>query len=216
MVAETMIALGIAAAVQILFSVIGGLIKQWGSQEMPETIQAEMSDTDQAKIRDTQRLMADCFGDNVTDRIRNASNKERIALMADFAERLAREYDLDIEVDVTVSNLQNCGAYNWKEKKAVFNIALLMVDGDHEQFAYCVRETLDTIIHELRHAVQHKSIEQPGFWNVEDEVRNAWANNMASGNYIRPEVDMRAYAMQPIERDAVTFAALVMKGVDEQ
>ena len=202
MVAETIIVLGIAAAVQILFSVIGGLIKLWGSQEMPETIQAEMSDTDQAKIRDTQRLMADCFGDNVTERIRNASNKERIALMADFAERLAREYDLDIEVDVTVSNLQNCGAYNWKEKKAVFNIALLMVDGDHEQFAYCVRETLDTIIH--------------GFWNVEDEVRNAWANNMASGNYIRPEVDMRAYAMQPIERDAVTFAALVMKGVDEQ
>ena len=47
-------------------------------------------------------------------------------------------------------------------------------------------------------------------------MRNAWANNMASGNYIRPEVDMRAYAMQPIERDAVTFAALVMKGVDEQ
>ena len=68
MVAETIIVLGIAAAVQILFSVIGGLIKLWGSQEMPETIQAEMSDTDQAKIRDTQRLMADCFGDNVTER----------------------------------------------------------------------------------------------------------------------------------------------------
>lgn len=214
MVSETIIVLGIIAAVELLAGAIGTLINQWGQQKLPETAQAEMSTTDEEKIKATQKLIGECFGEDVVDTIKNASNKDRIALMAEFADRLAKEYGLDIEVDVTVSNVQNCGAYNWKDKKAVFNIALLMVDGNNEHFDYCVRETLDTIVHELRHAVQHKSIEVPGFWNVDEDMRAAWANNMAPGNYIKPEVDMRAYAGQPIEKDASTFAALVMKGVN--
>lgn len=211
---KVLIALGVAMAVDLLFNVVVGLIKRWGQQKkLPENAKAELSDTDREKIEVTQRLIADCFGDNVVERIKNASNKDRIALMTEFADRLAREYGLDIEVDVTVDNIQNCGAYNWEKRKAVFNISLLMIDGNHAQFDYCVRETLDTIIHELRHAVQHKAIQEPGFWNVSDERRTAWANNMTKGNYITAAVDARAYVGQPIERDAFTFAAAAMEGV---
>lgn len=200
----------IGALVGFVSGVINAFRERWGTQKLPQNARSEMSETDKAQVEATRELMRQCFGEDVVECVKNASNKDRIALMAEFAERLARQYGLDIEVDVTVSKVENCGAYNWKERKAVFNIALLMVDGQNEKFDYCVRETLDTIIHELRHAVQHKAVEQPGFWDVEEERRLAWANNMAPGNYIPPQANIRAYANQPIERDAVTFAAMVM------
>lgn len=213
MITDTVITLAIAIAIEFISDVIGKLIHMWGHRRLPETAKAELSDTDKEKIEETKELIRQCFGDDVIEKIRRSSNKERINLMADFAERLAKEYGLEIDVDVTVSNVNNCGSYDWKSKRAEFNIALLMVDGENEHFEYCVRETMDTIIHELRHAVQHQAVEGEGFWNVDEERKNSWGNNMLPGNYIRAEVDLRRYSSQPIERDAVTFSALVMEGV---
>ena len=210
MLEDVLVPVLVSALVGFVGAVIDSLMERWGRQKLPKNVCAEMSETDKAQVDATKDLMRQCFGEDVVECIKNASNKDRIAMMAEFAERLARQYGLDIEVDVTVSNLENCGAYNWKDRKAVFNIAMLMVDGQNKQFDYCVRETLDTIIHGLRHAVQHKAVEQPGFWNVEEERRKSWAVNMAPGNYISPKANIRAYARQPIEKDAVSFAAMVM------
>ena len=213
MITDTLILVAAALALELIVTGIGKLIDMWGQRTLPQTAQAELSETDKQKVEETKKLIRQCFGENVTEWIRRASNRERIELMAEFAERLAKEYGLDIDVDVTVNNINNCGSYDWKEKRAEFNIALLMVDGSNEHFDYCVRTTLDTIIHELRHAVQHRVIENRGFWNVDEDRRAQWATNMAPGNYIRAEVDMRGYASQPIEKDATTFAALAMEGV---
>ena len=209
MLSEVIIILGIIAAIDL----ISDLWSQWGTQELPDHVQVQMSAEDDKKIKAAQELIHECFGENVVETIKSSSNKERINLMAEFAEKLAEEYDLNIEVDVTVEELKNCGAYNWEKKKAVFNIALLTVDSENEHFGDCVRIVLDTIIHELRHAVQHKCIEEPTYWDIDADMRDMWQNNMLPGNYIRPEVDMRGYALQPIEIDASTFAELVMKGV---
>lgn len=210
---ETLITIGITVAVALVVEVVADLIENWGAPEMPTQTKAEMSETDQKMIQETQALMQECFGDDVVERFRNASNLDRISMTGDFAKRLAALYDLDIDVDVVIEEAQHCGAYNWKDRKAVFNIILMTVESDNAHFDYCVKETLDTIIHELRHAVQHKAIRQEGFWNVAEERRVAWANNMTPGNYIRPEVDKKGYVGQPIEADAYTFAAEVMQGV---
>ena len=213
MLAEYLISAAVIVAVGFLTDFIAGLRSRWGEQHLPAAAQIELSDDDQKMVEKTQTLITHSFGNDVVDTLRNASNKDRIALFADFAEQLAALYGLDITVDVTVNNLKNCGAYNWSEKKAVFNIAMLTVDGNHPHFAFCVKETLDTIVHELRHAVQHRVVEEPGFWNVDEKRRLLWARNMTQGHYIKPEVDLRAYAGQPIEKDASTFAAAVMEGV---
>lgn len=200
-------------AIGVLGEIIFELLDQWGQQRLPETSRAELSTADQKKAEQTQELIGQCFGANPVECLKSASNKDRIHLMAEFADQLADLYGLDIEVDVTVSEVKNLGAYNWKEKKAVFNIALLMVDGTNEHFDFCVRETLDTIIHELRHAVQHRTVFEPGFWNVDEDRRLAWAQNMAPGNYISASTNMRAYVGQPVEQDAITFAAAALEGV---
>ena len=210
---ELLIAAAVGIVVGMLAALVDNLLAQCGQQSLPETSRAELSETHRKKAEETRALIERCFGDDAVERLKSASNKDRIRLMTEFAEQLAKLYDLDIEVDVTVNELKNFGAYNWKEKKAVFNIALLTVDGNHEHFDFCVRETLDTIIHELRHAVQHRVTEEPGFWNVDETRRLAWARNMTPGQYISASTDLRAYAKQSIERDAATFAAAAMEGV---
>ena len=210
---ELLISALVLMGIGVLGEAICELLPQWGQQSLPETSKAELSETDQKKVEQTQALIGQCFGDNPVECLKNASNKDRIHLMAEFADQLADLYGLEIEVDVTVSEVKNFGAYNWNEKKAVFNIALLMVDGTNEHFDFCVRETLDTIIHELRHAVQHRTVFEPGFWDVDEERRLAWAQNMAPGNYITASTDMRAYVGQPVEQDAATFAAAALEGV---
>lgn len=197
-------------SVSNLFQVTG-----WGRPSLPAEYNAEFNNFDNEKIYKSRALIKQCFGDDIIGCFKNASNVKRINMAADFAERLCREYDLNIDVDVVVDEVHALGNYNWETKKAVFNIALIAggEDNTNENFDYCVRETIDTIVHELRHAVQHKAINNAGFWNIGNDVRNAWRDNMKAGNYIRPEVDMRGYASQPIERDAFAFAAEVMKGL---
>jgi hypothetical protein len=210
---ETMLVIAAGLAVGMLIDTVINLIDSWGEQDLPEQTKVEMSETDQKMIQQTKALMQECFGDDVVERFRSASNLDRINMTGDFAKRLAALYNLDIDVDVVVDEAQHCGAYNWKDQKAVFNIILMTVEKDNTHFDYCIKETLDTIIHELRHAVQHKAIQVDGFWNVDEERRIKWANNMAPGNYIRPNVDRKGYVSQPIEADAFTFAAAVMQGV---
>lgn len=204
---------GFISMAEKLIEAISSLIKRWGQPKLPQKVRVELSDTDQEKIEVTRQLITECFGENVVERIKNASNMERITLISEFANRLVKEYGLDIEVDVMVDDINNWGAYNWDQRKAVFNITLLMVGSSHEHADHYIRETLDTIIHELRHSVQHRAINEPGFWNINDERWKAWANNMANGNYIPANVDLNGYSNQPVEKDAFTFAAAVMEGV---
>lgn len=210
---STLMIIAAILVVELVVSAIGKLLETWGQVPLPETSQAKMSDTDKRKIEETKEIIQQCFGVDVVEQIRKSSNRERIDLMADFANRLALDYGLDIDVDVTVKNVNNGGSYDWKAKRAEFNIALLMVEADNEYFEYCVRETISAIVHELRHAVQHRAIEDKGFWDIDEKRRKEWAKNMLPGNYIRGDVDLKAYALQPIEKDAFTFSEMVMKGV---
>ena len=207
------VALTTMAALSLISWGIEKLLDIWRDRHKPQLPSVSMSETDTEKIQNTKEIIKECFGGDTVEKLRKASNKERIALMAEFADRLVKEYGLDIDVDVTVNNAQNCGYYDWGQKKAVFNIVLLMVDGNNEHFDFCVREMLDTIVHELRHAVQHKAIGEPGFWNVDEERRMTWANNMAPGNYISAADNMKRYSQQPIEADAVAFAVQAIEGV---
>lgn len=213
MIETYVIAALIGLTIGAVAAVVDELRSNWGTCALPETSQVEISETDREMVQQTQQVIQECFGENTVESLRTAKNVERIAMMNEFAQRLVQIYDLDIDVDVVIQETDHHGAYSWNNKKAVFNIILLTVDGDNPNFEVCVREVLDTIVHELRHAVQHKAIEQEGYWNVDEERRVAWANNMTPGNYINPAVDFRGYTKQPVEADAATFASQVLQGV---
>ena len=182
--------------------------------EMPESEMIEPGEYDKQKIIETRELIKECFGDKPAETIAKLKNKERIALYTDFAEKLTKCYELDIETDVNIYDENTYGCYEWNKKTAQFNVNILMCDKNDPHFELYVRESIDTIVHELRHAVQHKAILKRGFWGIPDEVRIVWADNISRRHYIPPTVNLYGYRSQPIEKDAFSFAANVMRGVE--
>ncbi|MCD7885097.1 MAG: hypothetical protein LUI87_15575 [Lachnospiraceae bacterium] len=193
-----------------------GIIKTWmdgrkKQPEVPRESRSEMSKTDKEKVNETREIIKKHFTEDPAEAIGNMSNIDRVQATSDFVKDLAKAYGLDIDIDVALMDSGMWGFYNFGSKKAVFNVSYLMVDKDNEKFKYIVKEFLDTIVHELRHAVQHRAVEEPGFWDVSDERRAEWAYNMQ--HYIKAETDIKAYAKQPIENDAASFAAMALEGM---
>ena len=210
-----MLALILATAVKLAWDFFSDL---WGARsgpaEIPQSLEAEMSSYDIQKIQETQNLVQECFcrdGQTVADSLAAMSNLDRIKAAEEFAKKLAVLYGLDIQIDVNIDDPSACGAYFWGEKAIRLNLVELMVDGKSPDFAPHIMNFIDTVIHEERHAVQHRALMEPGFWEIDEETRGRWAWNLE--HYIRPEVDVEGYVKQPIERDAFTFANLVIQGV---
>lgn len=184
-----------------------------GVQTLPDTIKAELSEKDKEMAAQTQDLIHQEFGEDVSSSVKTMSNMERLQAADRFANRLAELYGLDIQIDVVAQAETQCGYYDWQNGKAVFNIVELWVANDDPQFDAHIQNFLDTIVHELRHAVQRKAVGEPGFWDVEEERRQRWEENFQPGNYIQPSTNIRAYMEQPLENDAFTFAGYVLEGV---
>lgn len=208
------VGIGVSAAVLGVMT----LAERWGARRrMPPSCKTDLSHTDLVMARKTGRLVRERLGDDPVAALRAMSNRHRIAALEDFADRLRDLYQLDIEVDVTATapdaNGDQCfGSYQWATRRAQFNL-MPVLSADEARFGAQCRRTLDAIVHEMRHAVQHNTVLQPGFWDVDEERRLAWGWNLTPDSYIPADVDMRAYASQPIERDAATFAAAALEEV---
>lgn len=214
----------LAAAVIALAAgaVCGFLESLWGTpsntQSLPLSLTAEMSDHDRAMADRSRELIRECFcrdGNHVMDSIRQMNANERLEAARVFSDRLAQLNGLD---NIKISffqdnNIENCGSYNDKTKTASFNIVELMWDGSDAAFEARISNFIDTIVHEQRHAVQMRAIREKGFWQIDDERRAQWANNLPP-RYISPKMDIRGYRMQPLESDAFTYAAMVLRGVE--
>ncbi len=207
---ETVVAV---IAMSIAFGLMKVLVDKWKFRKtMPREAMVQMNSTDEEMIAVSKNIIREFFGSDIYETVRCMKNTERIDLMARFANRLAKEYGLDTDIDVDIYELENCGRYIFSENKAVFNISLLMVDKNNKYFEYCVQEVIETIFHELRHAVQWKAVNSNDSRNFDEETLKAWSDNFF-GNYIDPDVDFSGYSKQPVEADAMTFAAQIMEGV---
>lgn len=195
---------------------IGWLISLWGKKhrQMPETLQAELGETDREMIRKTQELMRQVYGEDIVKRYAEANTHERINLTYEFAEQLAKLYGVDVNIDVFMKEPRKGEPYVYGQQRAgAIRLNIYMIDmyAGHKKFEDVIQNTIEITIHEMRHAVQDKAIEQPGFWDIDDVRRAAWARNLE--NYISTSVDVQRYMRQPVEADAYTFAAEAMKGM---
>lgn len=73
-------------------------------------------------------------------------------------------------------------------------------------------ESLITIMHEGRHAYQHRAVK--GEISHQDKSQlAAWQNNMKPGHYITAEQNRRAHYRQPIEADAREYASITSRQI---
>lgn len=110
----------------------------------------------------------------------------------------ASGYNPPLEFKEMPSN--NMGAYNPETNTITLNSRLLENDNPYT--------TMETILHESRHAFQQYAVDHPWRVRVDSNTIAIWEDNL--NYYIRPEWDFEAYEKQPIEADANSYAANVM------
>lgn len=208
MVVETLVA---CAAVAVVAEIAEFLINLWGRSEAPpQLLEGPMSEDDLKMQEKTKTLIHEIFGEDIVSTVTAMDGPQRVQAAQDFTLRVIQEYGLDAEIVFYGDAREHCGFYNYWENKLYYNVADLLVYNE-EVLTVCMHEFFDTVIHELRHAVQYRAVQQEGFWNVENETRLEWADNFR--NPIGADVDLRGYITQTLEVDARTFAAGCLKGV---
>lgn len=108
---------------------------------------------------------------------------------------------------VNIKNIENgySGFYSFSTGEITINISEVNRSPMDEDEA---AELLDTILHEMYHAFQHKATIRPIYYGVDDETSTIWENNLR--NYISIEQNPHLYWLQPVEESARLFAHAVV------
>ena len=192
------------------------------TQTKPPCIKEEvLSEQDREMARQTAEVIKGRLSEDPTQKMLEMSSNERIEAVESIAQELIELYGLDdVRVEICTIPGTVVGYYNREAKVLKVDVADLLIDVESlvpekrmEAFRYIVKETLDTVVHELRHAVQYRAIEldDDSYWGIDEARRIEWARNMA--NYIRGCDDPKGYYTQAIECDSYTFAYEALRGV---
>ena len=192
------------------------------TQTKPPYIKEEvLSDYDREIAQQTADVIKGRLSDDPTRKMMEMSSNEKIEAVEAIAKELIELYGLeDVSVEICTLPGSVMGYYNRDAKVLKVDVTDLLVDVEMldekkrvEAYRYIVKETLDTVVHELRHAVQYQAIEvdDDSYWGIDEQRRIEWARNMA--NYVRSSDNPRRYFQQSIECDSFTFAYVALRGV---
>lgn len=203
----------VVGAVTTLFTkAIEWLRSKW---EQPKEIgtDAEYLPTanDQKIIAEIRRRIVRRFPDGILNGMSELSGEGRIQQIKEVHQELCQLYKLqdeDIQLcfsDSTEMGPRCHGYCRWDVRMICLNKDFIMTTD-----LSCLKECIDTVIHELRHAFQHKAIQECALWRdfggVSQEQVRGWALNFY--NYIPADLDLKGYERQLVEYDARNFARL--------
>ena len=145
-------------------------------------------------------IVTDFFNERLDSQYAEGSLEERLNIVNDFYDEVKHSMGISAELEFVDMPPYKLGAYSNRSDTISLNSKYL-------ENADCT-SLLDTILHESRHAFQHRAIDNPKSVSVDDKTRESWNVNIT--NYILPIWDFEAYEKQPIEEDANTFAENIM------
>lgn len=149
----------------------------------------------------------------------NLSPQEKLNAMQNLENSIAEiSHRPACEIKAERLGANSFGYYNHDDNTITINTDYLNNSYD------CYRETLDTVIHEGRHAYQHYNVDQRQVHPSEGDCMN-WRENLHDnkwglfpGNYGYQSIDevgFHRYWMQPVEADARAFALDVLNKFEQ-
>lgn len=142
---------------------------------------------------------------------KNLSESERKAALESMVAEMNSILGTNVSTKIVFKDLglSTRGMYSSADNKVYINSSLLVPRVDNEGNRYDPSyELRKTIIHEMRHAYQHKAVREKMNVLVSDKTIGKWEHNFVPGNYIRVQdgYTFEEYCLQPIEWDAKNFA----------
>lgn len=171
-------------------------------------VKPELTDYDCALIERCREVMKSHFPQGIESRLIGMSPAERAGLFQNLVLELNSIYGLNI-TNIAFLNADEigygtCGYYLRETNSIRFNLDFLSLD-DSE----ILHEMVNTIFHEMRHALQYKAVTDSNCNYGTEEQRYLWALNFL--NYIPAYVDFAYYQQQILEADARQIAELSIK-----
>lgn len=181
---------------------------QLGKKTAEFRVKPELTDDDYALIEKCREVMKSNFPHGIEARLRGMSPTERADLFQKLVLELNSVYGVNI-TNIAFLHVDEIGygtyGYYIRETNSIrFNFDLLSSDEP-----LILREMVDTIFHEMRHALQYKAVSDSTCNYGTEEQRYLWALNFL--NYIPGYVDFAYYQQQILEADARQIAELSIK-----
>jgi hypothetical protein len=217
MIVVTTVALATLAA-SAIFKKVQNFRRRKSLQELWNVIgisadqKYEPSDYDQELLDKTHEILREMFPEGIINQMKDMTAEQRTEYIRDLTQKLADAYGIDVKsiefitTEDMVARGQGAGTYGYFDRSTdgiVINLDLLATN----ELNY-LRQTVSTLIHECRHAVQFKAAKEDGFGKIEPERARQWGVNFM--RYISARVP-QLYWNQSVEWDARNFAALAME-----
>ena len=188
-----------------------GQLARWRKGKKTEDIRVtpELTEQDKELIEKCREVMKENFPEGIEARLKGLDSPDRNAIFQKLVMELNVVYGVNITNIAFLSAEEiGMGTYGYYERNGNsirFNCDLIMSD-DRE----VLHAMIDTIFHEMRHALQYRAVTDSSCNYGTEEQRRLWALNFA--NYIPAHVDFAFYQEQVVEADARQIAELVMNG----
>lgn len=180
-----------------------------GKKHRDILVHIDLTEEDKQLIDKCREVMGQNFPDGIVNRMKDMSPTERAQLFRDLVKELNIAYGIEIsDIAFLTNNEIGPGVYGYfdnSNNSIRFNADLLNTDEPD-----ILHEMVDTIFHEMRHALQFRAVTDSSYTYGSEEQRQKWALNFV--NYIPAHVDFAYYQQQVIEDDARQFAAEIIKG----
>lgn len=180
-----------------------------GKKHRDVLVHIDLTEEDKELIDKCRDVMGQNFPDGIVNRIKDMSPTERSQLFKDLVMELNSVYGIEVsDIAFLTNNEIGPGVYGYfdnSNNSIRFNADLLNTNDPD-----ILHEMVDTIFHEMRHALQFRAVTDSLCSYGSEEQRQKWALNFV--NYIPAYVDFAYYQQQVIEDDARQFAAEVIKG----
>ncbi len=185
------------------------------SEEVRHSPKYRLCPKDSQYVEESRRVLFESFGsEKPVDALLNMGAEGRLVAIKKLIEDLKDLYDVpDIKIELFYDkeNYRLCGGYSKEENRISLNLFFLMTDNRR-----AVKEVLDTVFHEFRHAVQWRILmaaDENGYkWFNESDMAVRFASGLTS-DYISFREDPEGYYNQFVELDAREIALYVLEGV---
>lgn len=136
------------------------------------------------------------LNEGLIDEFAETGLDNRMRIATSFYNEVREAMGIDAELNFVPMPYLMEGSFNPSTNSIELNINSLEKPNSQSLF--------NTILHESRHAFQHKAVDNPDSVSVNNNIIDTWRQNF--DNYISPWLDYEAYREQPVEKDAFDYA----------
>lgn len=169
-------------------------------------IDVEFTNMDNEKADIAVREIRGLLGENPVERLNSMDAKSRLDAAEELHMRLCTGFSLDLGLEMGESDKGYAGYYYDGSKTLWMDYRYLLSDKPEY-----IADYLDTVIHEFRHAMQYRFVENGAYNGVDGDYRERMAVSLHPSVYVKFYENPELYYNQLCERDARAYAEMILQ-----